>query len=599
MISYLVYSTVSMGLLLLFYHMVLEKEKMHHINRGYLLFSLVFSLVIPFIPVGIADAGSWLSWLHLGQEPEIQLFTYGSYFGGELPEFSGEGIAPLAEPSASSFHLFTQIALVIYSIVAITLFVRLLRIIHMIQMKADRNPRRRFDSYEIVLLSEKVVPHTFISSIFVSKEQYEKGEIQREVLIHELTHAKQKHTLDILFIEMLKILFWFNPLIYFYKKAALLNHEFLADQAVISTGTPVSEYQKLLLNTLLIQPVHGLSSNLNYSLTKKRLVMMTQATHRFRSLLKMMLLFPLFISLGLLLGCESTPADHSENEEVSTELRIEIFDSETIKVNDEEIHVSELDGYLSVTAEPDSVQVIAHPDASIGVVTDVQAIIRDLGILKINYSTADKELERVTDDYQEAVKVYTEMDVETTPGEDLKEAYQNLVEHYDAIKEAMNSVPNAPPPPPFPPSPEESLKNPAPLNEADEQEPPPPPVEARNLMQILVNAQGYLLLNEEPATVNEVKDLVKQFIDNKNTDPALSENPDEAIIGIKTDRQTPYDIYTKILDEVMAAYDELRDQAAKERFGVSYNSLESNSPRREEIREMYPKRISIAEPPER
>lgn len=124
----------------------------------------------------------------------------------------------------------------------------------------------------------------------------------------------------------------------------------------------------------------------------------------------------------------------------------------------------------------------------------------------------------------------------------------------------------------------------------------PPPVRERNLMNILVNAQGMVLINEQPAAIANVRDLVKQFIDNNGVDPELSESPDDAIVSIKTDRRTPYNVYIDMLDEVMGAYEELRHQASMDRFGVPFTSLEQGSERRAEIQEMYPKKISIAEP---
>lgn len=124
----------------------------------------------------------------------------------------------------------------------------------------------------------------------------------------------------------------------------------------------------------------------------------------------------------------------------------------------------------------------------------------------------------------------------------------------------------------------------------------PPPVRERNLMNILVNAQGMVLINEQPAAIANVRDLVKQFIDNNGVDPDLSESPDDAIVSIKTDRRTPYNVYIDMLDEVMGAYEELRHQASMDRFGVPFSSLERGSERRVEIQEMYPKKISIAEP---
>lgn len=126
----------------------------------------------------------------------------------------------------------------------------------------------------------------------------------------------------------------------------------------------------------------------------------------------------------------------------------------------------------------------------------------------------------------------------------------------------------------------------------------PPPVRERNLLNILVNSQGMILIDDEPASLNNVRDRIKTFVDNNGADPNLSESPDDAIVSIKTDRRTPYNIYIDMLDEVMGAYAELRHQASMDRFGVPFTSLEQNSEQYDEIRELYPKKISIAEPDE-
>ena len=68
-----------------------------------------------------------------------------------------------------------------------------------------------------------------------------------ELIAHEKAHLDQKHTLDVLFVEILQIVFWFNPLLLFYKRAIKLNHEFLADQAVNAQFQSVKNYQNLLL----------------------------------------------------------------------------------------------------------------------------------------------------------------------------------------------------------------------------------------------------------------------------------------------------------------------------------------------------------------
>lgn len=124
----------------------------------------------------------------------------------------------------------------------------------------------------------------------------------------------------------------------------------------------------------------------------------------------------------------------------------------------------------------------------------------------------------------------------------------------------------------------------------------PPPVRERNMLRILVNAQGMILLDDDPVSVTEVKDRVIEFIDNPTNDPNLSESPDDAIVSIKTDRRTPYNVYIDMLDEVMGAYNDLRNRASMDRFGIPYRQLEDESVQQEQIRELYPKRISIAEP---
>lgn len=122
----------------------------------------------------------------------------------------------------------------------------------------------------------------------------------------------------------------------------------------------------------------------------------------------------------------------------------------------------------------------------------------------------------------------------------------------------------------------------------------PPPVRKRNMMHILVNAQGLVLMNEEPTPVAEVKDKIKEFIKNPDEDENLSESPQKAIVSIKTVRETPYRIYIDMLDEVMGAYAELRNEVALNNYGRSFKTLSKEQ--RDVVSEIYPKKISIAEP---
>ena len=134
------------------------------------------------------------------------------------------------------------------------------------------------------------------------------------------------------------------------------------------------------------------------------------------------------------------------------------------------------------------------------------------------------------------------------------------------------------------------------LPPAPEENQEPPPIKERNLLNILVNSQGMVLMDEEPTPVNQVKQNVKEFVTNRGEDPELSVSPDKAIVSIKTDRATPYNVYIDMLDEVMGAYAELRNQAAQAEFGKNYGQLGEGSDQKKAIQDMFPKKISIAEP---
>jgi hypothetical protein len=337
MISYLVLSTLSMGVLLFFYRAVLEQEKILHFNRGFIVFALVFSLVVPFLPVGLfSSATAW---------PDAESFTSLDALITELPadyqqQQQTESLAPANSAFALSDLLFWS-SLLIYFSVMIVLFIRFLRIVHMIQLKAKRHRMTSFMGVAVVLHDEQTVPYTFLRTIFINRDQYRTGTITPEVLRHELAHVRQLHSLDILFLELLKIVLWFNPVLYLYKKAMMLNHEFLADQAVLSAGTSLTSYQRLLFDALQLRAPQGLSSNFSFSITKKRFTMMTKSHSRLLSAIKMSLSAPLFLLLALLFGCESTSSNISDVNPAQEKITLEITENDVIRLNGKEFQYEE------------------------------------------------------------------------------------------------------------------------------------------------------------------------------------------------------------------------------------------------------------------
>jgi hypothetical protein len=147
----------------------------------------------------------------------------------------------------------------------------------------------------LVLTPALPVSHSFFNYIFLDKEAYERGTIEEEILNHELAHVRQKHSIDILVIEALLVLAWFNPFLYLYRKAIRLNHEFLADESVLKTFSNVQSYQLLLLDKAAYGSHLSLTSRFNYLTTKQRLIMMTKTTSDKVAALKKIALLPLLI----------------------------------------------------------------------------------------------------------------------------------------------------------------------------------------------------------------------------------------------------------------------------------------------------------------
>lgn len=180
-------------------------------------------------------------------------------------------------PDKTTIYAIVTYALsLIYAIIAVVLSIRFILNIYSFYRKLKINKTQFINGEKVILIEEPILPHSFWNSIFINADDFENNKIRYELIVHEKAHLIQKHTLDILFIEVLQIIFWFNPLLILYKKAIKLNHEFLADEAVNNQFNSVSYYQNLLLETASNKINVALASNINYLITKKRFLMMSK-----------------------------------------------------------------------------------------------------------------------------------------------------------------------------------------------------------------------------------------------------------------------------------------------------------------------------------
>ena len=126
----------------------------------------------------------------------------------------------------------------------------------------------------------------------------------------------------------------------------------------------------------------------------------------------------------------------------------------------------------------------------------------------------------------------------------------------------------------------------------------PPDINARNILNVLVSADGQVLIDNEVTGIAQIRDIVKRHITNNGREPQFSVSPDKAVTSFKTKRGLTYDNYIAVLDEIKSAYNEVRDEAARRDFGVDYGTYRSRLGENEEdaVADAYPLKISLAEP---
>ena len=287
MILYLLKSTAALGILWGIYKLFLEREKLHVFNRFYLLASIVFAFSIPLINIEISSSAL----------NNVPLLAKTLEAQPALPYDAKPVDAIIIRPAT----LWPEYLIITIGLVSVFFLVRFVYNLISIFKKIKSNTTIKWQGATLVLLAYNTLPYTFLNYIFISKAHYDGANIEPELFSHELAHVRQKHSFDVLLLEILRIVFWFNPLLYMYRQAIQLNHEFLADEAVNTTYQDVRAYQYLLLSKASEASGLSLTSNLNFQITKKRLLMMTKITSASTAFVKKAICAPLFMALGFYL----------------------------------------------------------------------------------------------------------------------------------------------------------------------------------------------------------------------------------------------------------------------------------------------------------
>ncbi|WP_158858168.1 M56 family metallopeptidase [Lunatibacter salilacus] len=276
MIEFIVKVSIALVIFYAFYRAFLAKESMFRFNRFFLIFALSFSLIVPFIqmPFGVQISENIFS-EQTAALPSVEKERSQTEINAQPVTLDQEENEVHFQPPTVNTLNWNAIVLGIYLLGFIFFSIRFSFQLAQLIRLVRNNPTLKDNECTYVMLTDQTIPYTFLNYLFVEKESFQKNTIEKEILCHELTHIRQKHSWDILLVEFLKIVFWFNPLYLLYKQAVQLNHEFLADEAVNATFREKATYQWLLLNkTTGTQVSLSMSSPFNFSATKSRIIMM-------------------------------------------------------------------------------------------------------------------------------------------------------------------------------------------------------------------------------------------------------------------------------------------------------------------------------------
>lgn len=261
MVNFIIESGVSLALLSIIYVIFLRNETFFKINRWFLLGSVLFSVVLPILKFRVFSPKPTML-AEVTVTPYRNLIEVINVYSHD---FSG---------SVETVVISTNLLIYTYLAGVVFLFGRFLFRIIQILLIIRRNEIQVADGFKMVILKKEMSLFSFLNYVFVSQTLLQNKGYDK-MISHELEHVKQGHSLDIIILEILTVFQWFNPFMWMLRHAIRENHEYLADQAVLTTGVNRGYYKKLLLD----QFVGGqlvIANNFNTSIIKNRIKMMSK-----------------------------------------------------------------------------------------------------------------------------------------------------------------------------------------------------------------------------------------------------------------------------------------------------------------------------------
>lgn len=292
-IAYLLKVSLSFAVFYFLYLFCFRNDTFLKLRRIYFLAIIVFSFVFPFINIELSEK-------QYNIIPEFLLPAVTISADGSIVE------SPETMTQYMTGFSFQHAVLWIMVIVSAILFIKLIiQIISLVRLKRGLRQTIRYNCVHIYLENKSSSSFSFFNWIFLNTE--EEGSNRDEIIIHEEEHAKQLHSLDVLLIELVCIILWWNPFVWMIRREMKTNLEYLADRGVVNKGYDSYTYQYTLLQTINNNAGIPLINNFNVSQLKKRIAMMNKQKTSILGSAKYFLSLPLIVGL-LLINCSLSGA---------------------------------------------------------------------------------------------------------------------------------------------------------------------------------------------------------------------------------------------------------------------------------------------------
>lgn len=167
-----------------------------------------------------------------------------------------------------------------YLFVSLILLLRIGWNLGFILLRYCKSKKTKYDFCQLIYLKHGKYTYSFFYWIFINQENLSEEDIE-QIISHEKIHASQYHSIDIILVELLAAVMWFNPFVWMIRRTIKFVHEYLADEGALNAGINKIRYQTLLVNQVTEEKLICFSSNFNSSIIKKRIIMMNSSKLNF------------------------------------------------------------------------------------------------------------------------------------------------------------------------------------------------------------------------------------------------------------------------------------------------------------------------------